>query len=118
MSSARVIRQEMPDRPYARPVPDVLVPVVADLAAKQAVVVTLDDLASYGTEGWSPSEMAQVLRCKGWLFPMRCRGAWQFYGYGGSLRTAGFEELGRVHAFGWVFGMVGGWRLLRNSMSV
>ena len=86
-------KSSLPDRPFTRPVPDALVPVVSDLAAKHAVVVTLDDLASYKIEGWSPAEVAQVLRRKGWLFPLRCRGAWQFYGYGGSLRTAGFEEL-------------------------
>ena len=63
----------LPDRPFTRPVPDALVPVVADLAAKYALVVTLDDLASYEVEGWSPSEIAQVLRRKGWLFPLRCR---------------------------------------------
>ncbi len=31
---------------------------------------------------------------------------------------SGDDELGRVHAFGWVWCMVGGWRLHKNSMSV
>ena len=83
----------LPDWPFTRPVPDALVPVVADLIAKRVQVVTLDDLASYGVEGWSPSEMAQMLRRKGWTFPLRCRGAWQFYNMVVSMRTHGFLEL-------------------------
>ena len=76
-----------------RPVPEALVPVVADLSNKRALVVTSDDLAAYGVEGWTPSEIAHTLRRKGWLFPLRCRGAWQFYGMQASMRTPGFAEL-------------------------
>ena len=83
----------VPDWPFTRPVPEALVPVVADLIAKRVQVVTLDDLASYRVEGWSPSGMAQMLRRKGWTFPLRCRGAWQFYNMAVSMRTPGFLEL-------------------------
>ena len=36
----------------------------------------------------------------------------------GMIGLGGPYDLGRVHAFGWGFGMVGVWKLLRNSMSV
>lgn len=97
MSEVVAVQPGLPDWFYGRlgtcPVPDAMVPVVTNLFAKKASVVTLDDLESYGVEGWSPSEMAQVLRRKDWLFPLRCQGAWQFYGYSVSLRTPGFAEL-------------------------
>ena len=93
MSGAVLTPPVLPDRYGTRPVPDELVPVVLDLDSRQDLVVTTDDLASYAVEGWSPSEIAQMLRRKGWLYPLRCRGAWRFYGFGGSIRTARFSEL-------------------------
>ena len=79
--------------PVAGAVPDGLAPVVAGLLDSDVSVVTLEDLEGFGLGGWSPSGAAQVLRRAGWLFPLRCRGAWRFGGASCSGRTSGFLEL-------------------------
>ena len=84
---------EVPKQQCSHRVPGVLKPVVADLDDKRAIVVTLDDLAAYEVDGHTPSEIAQILRRSGWLFPLRCRGAWRFCGFRLSWETPGYEEL-------------------------
>ncbi len=84
-------RAGLPDWPYCAPVPMSLRPVVNDLHERQAVIVTVSDLAAYDT-GLTPQRAAQLLRRAGWLEPLRAQGVWQvsttlFSG------APGFEEL-------------------------
>ena len=90
-------RVGLPDWPYCRLVPSPLRPVVNDLHDRQAVTVTLSDLAAYDT-GLTPERAAKALRRAGWLKPLRARGVWRvattpFSG------APGFDELvGRLAA--------------------
>ena len=86
-------RHRLPDWPDTRPVPDELVRVVVDLFDSKAQVVTLDDLSGYPLGDRSPEQAAQNLRRAGWIFPLRCRGAWWFARAWPPIRTSGFMEL-------------------------
>ncbi len=86
------LHPKLHDWPLTRPVADLLVPILNDLSERNAQVVTLDDLASYGT-GKPPAETARVLRRAGWLHPLRTRGAWWFAACWPQQHTAEFLEL-------------------------
>ena len=57
------------------PPPADLAPVVEALCERNVQVVTLDDLAAFGT-GREPKQVARALRERGWLFPLPVQGAW------------------------------------------
>ena len=61
--------------PLGGRLPETLIPVVNDLHARRAEVVTTDDLARYST-GLTPSATARSLRRSGWLEPLRTKNAW------------------------------------------
>ena len=61
--------------PGMSPPPPDLLPVVEDLCASNAQVVTLGELAAYDT-GREPRQVARGLRERGWLFPLPVQGAW------------------------------------------
>ena len=70
------VRAGLPDWPYCTSVPAPLRAVVNDLYERQAVVVTLADLAAYDT-GRAPERAAGALRRAGWLTPLRAQGVWR-----------------------------------------
>ncbi len=69
-------RAGLPHWPYCAPVPVSLRPVVNDLYDRRVVIVTLSDLAAYGT-AVAPQRAAQALRRAGWLAPLRAQGVWR-----------------------------------------
>ena len=81
----------LPDWPYCGPVGVSLRRVVNDLYDRQAVTVTLSELAAYDT-GLAPERAAAALRRAGWLRPLRSRGVWRVATTPVS-GAAGFDEL-------------------------
>ena len=63
------------DFPWGSAAPPRMVGVLNDLHARQAEIVTVDDLASHDT-GLAAEETARLLRRNGWIHPLRTRGAW------------------------------------------
>ena len=79
------------DWPHTQRPPRALEPIVRDIFANDRRVVTLADLDAWAT-GIPPQRIARLLRERGWLAPMRTRGAWRPpIWYTGN--TAGFDEL-------------------------
>ena len=82
---------DIPSWPGTRRPPEPLVPVVNAIWDSGLRVVTLADLDAYGS-GVPPDRAAKVLRERGWLVPLRTRGAWRpRTWYAG--KTPGFDEL-------------------------
>ena len=73
------------------PPPD-LIPVVNDLHANRSEVVGLDQLGACA-QGRSAEQAVRALRRKGWLAPMRVRGAWSFTPTISPMHLGEFREL-------------------------
>ena len=69
-----------------------LVPVVETMLTSGARVVTVGDLADWCGDEALAGRAVRVLRERGWLFPMRARGAWRCGVWEFHL-TAAFDEL-------------------------
>ena len=84
--------RDLLDWPHTRRPPVALEPVVRAIHDGRARVVTLADLDAYAT-GMAPQRVAKILRERGWLAPMRTRGAWETRTVWFTGPTAGFDEL-------------------------
>ena len=84
--------RDLLDWPHTRRPPVALEPVVRGIHDDRARVVTLADLDAYAT-GMAPQRVAKILRERGWLAPMRTRGAWETRTVWFTGPTAGFDEM-------------------------
>ena len=80
------------DWPHTQRPPNAPVPVVLGIVENSQRIVTLSDLDAYAT-GMPPQRVARILRERGWLAPMRTRGAWRPKTTWYTGTTAGFDEL-------------------------
>ena len=86
------LASDLVDFPARSALPARLVPVVNDLYALGAEVVTVADLARFDT-GTPPEATARALRRGGWLEPLRSRGAWSVNFVWPPAHLGGFREL-------------------------
>ena len=86
------LHPELIDFPGTFAPPHDLIPVVNDLHASRAEVVGLDQLSA-GAQGRPAEDVVRTLRRKGWLAPLRSRGAWSFVPTLSPLHMGEFREL-------------------------
>ena len=77
-AAAETLIEELQTMPTTSPPPVDLVPVVNALERSNAQIVTLSDLAAFNT-GREPSQVARVLRERGWLQSLPVDGAWRVF---------------------------------------